>query len=52
MAQARSFQSAAPLRDAHRERARNLRTGLTLVAILLTLFVGSIAYVMLYPTLK
>ena len=52
MAQGRSLQSAVQARDPRRQRSRNLRTGLVLVGTFLALFIGSIIYVVLYPTVK
>lgn len=52
MAQARSLHSAAQTRDPHRQRSRNLRMGLVLIATFLALFLGSILYILLQPTVK
>jgi hypothetical protein len=41
-----------PARDPQRERLRNWRTGVVLLTIFVLLFVGSIVYVVLFPTVK
>jgi hypothetical protein len=50
MAQARLVHPARERRDAEATRWRNRRLGLRLVVLFLTLFLGAIVYIMLFPT--
>ncbi len=52
MDQIRPLLSSIQARDLQPERSRNWRTGLVLFAVFLTLFVGSILYVVLFSTVK
>jgi hypothetical protein len=52
MAQIRSLHSGVQTRDPRSQRSRNVRISLILVGTFLALFVGSVIYIVLFPSVQ